>query len=212
MELTRTQRAVLVILLAAIIAVGLIGTLARTRSAAMPDAVVLRPAPDQPAYILVQVSGAVARPGLYWLEEGSTVERAIMVAGGPRADADLSKLVLGQRVHHGDRIVVPAKPRPVQYRRPHGGASRPIAIAPQRAPKPRQQRSSYVSAGPVRRINVNTASPEELEALPGIGPTLARRIVQERSTRGPFKSIEDLQRVKGIGPAKAAKLAPYVEF
>jgi competence protein ComEA len=61
-------------------------------------------------------------------------------------------------------------------------------------------------------IDINTAAPEDLEALPGIGPVLAKRIVDFRRERGPFKKVEDLEQVSGIGPKKLAQLQPYIEI
>lgn len=62
------------------------------------------------------------------------------------------------------------------------------------------------------RLDVNTAAPDSLELLPGIGPALARRLVEDRAARGPFRTVQDLERVRGIGPRLAARLAPHLRF
>lgn len=74
------------------------------------------------------------------------------------------------------------------------------------------ERAARVSAAPAPPLDLDRASEAELDALPGIGPALARRIVENRSTHGPFGSLDALQEVRGIGPALAAKLAPLVSF
>ncbi len=180
----------------------------------MPDQVIYSPPPDQPQMILVGVAGAVAHPGLYWLPQGATVADALSAAGGPRGDADLSRLDLSRRVRNNEMINVLAKPRPPDYSPLPGVNTRRVTEARivnrSRRSSPKARRT--VANPPPYRINVNTAGPNELERLPGIGPTLARRIVEYRSLHGPFRSLKDLEGVSGIGPKKAAQLAPYISF
>ncbi len=135
-----------------------------------------------PAAIAVYVSGAVLRPGVYTLAEGSRVQDALMAAGGPASEADLADLNLALALQDGQRVHVP-----VQGEAP--SRSSPIELS---------------------LVNLNTASAEELDALPGIGPVLAARIVADRAANGPYAEVEDLSRVPGIGPALLADLEPLV--
>jgi competence protein ComEA len=131
-----------------------------------------------PESMRVHVAGAVARPEVYSLPSGSIVRDAIDAAGGPTADADLSRLNLAQPVGDGQRIEVPTR-------------SQSAALG-----------TGYSLAGPSARLPLNSASAAELELLPGIGPALAQNIVEYRDRHGPFQRIEDLLEVDGIGPAK----------
>jgi len=219
MALSSFQRRFLVAVLALIVGGSLVALSSRALTPTLPDQVVYRPAPDQPRYVLVHVAGAVNRPGLYWVPDGARTADALQLALGPRADADLAKLNLAARLHDGDQVYVPAKTTPPAWQPPAGVNTRHVSPASVRS-KP-QQTSAGTSAGrtasqtmqrPLYRVNVNTASAQELQALPGIGPALAQRIVQERTAHGGFKNLQDLQRVKGLGPSKTAKLAPYVSF
>jgi competence protein ComEA len=140
--------------------------------------------------VVAQVAGAVTTPGLVRLREGDRVADAIAAAGGARPDADLDAVALAARVADGERIVVPVR-----------GAGPPALV-----PGPRPD-ASAVAVGP---IHLNTATAEELETLPGIGPSLAAAILRERQARGGFRSVEDLDAVRGIGAARFAELEPLV--
>jgi competence protein ComEA len=113
--------------------------------------------------ILVQVAGAVARPGVVELRAGDRVLDALEAAGGPAADADLDGLNLARRLRDGELIEVPRS----------GPPARP-------------------TLAPEQRVNINTAPVEVLDALPGIGEAYSRRIVDSRIVDGPFRSPEDL--------------------
>lgn len=135
--------------------------------------------------IAVHVGGAVREPGVYRLAEGDRVERAVAAAGGAREDADLDALNLAARVRDGDKILVPSR------------ASRAADGEPAAGDAP-------------SRVNLNTASAAELDALPGIGPALAERILAYRKSRGGFRSVQELAKVPGIGPRKLEQLAELV--
>lgn len=144
------------------------------------EPVALQPAPTR-APIVVQVDGAVPRPGVYELPEGSRVQDAITAAGGLLADADASGINLAARLEDGQQINIPGGGT---------GAAPPELFA---VPAPTAVR--------VDLININTASLEELDSLPGIGPTTAQKIIDYRTEHGNFSHIEDIMNVSGIGPA-----------
>ena len=137
--------------------------------------------------LTVHVVGAVSYPGVYRLEEGDRVIDAIEEAGGPLPEADLEALNLAQTVHDGQKVMVP--------RQGEGTAS-----------------ASGEGEGESARININHASEMELEELPGIGPTLAGRIVSYREKNGGFRSVEELKKVAGIGEKKFEELKDLVEI
>jgi competence protein ComEA len=136
-----------------------------------------------PAPVRVYVSGAVATPGVYTLPPRSLVNDAIKAAGGPTSDADLERINLAQEVHDQQQIHVPRK----------GESAQP-------QPAPSEPGSTAATPG-VKRVNINTATLAELDTLPKIGPSIAQRIIDYRTKNGPFKKIEDIKNVSGIGDA-----------
>ncbi|MBC7291047.1 MAG: ComEA family DNA-binding protein [Actinotalea sp.] len=142
--------------------------------------------------VLVHVVGRVHQPGVVELPAGSRVVDAVTAAGGATTEADLSGLNLARPVVDGEQVVVP---RP-------GEDVPPVDVAGPAPPG---------APGPASGVtDLNRASVAELEALPGIGPVLASRIVAHRDQHGPFASVDDLQAVRGIGPALLADLRPLV--
>lgn len=149
--------------------------------------VALEPPPTE-APIEVHVIGAVLRPGVYLFTDGSRVQDAIIAAGGLTTDANTEGINLAAKLLDGQQVSIPgggpgeiAPPQPTAVFRVLTGAATGIPSAD--------------------LININTATATELEALPGIGPTLAQRIVDYRTQHGPFQSIGDIMNVSGIGPA-----------
>lgn len=141
------------------------------------------PAPTPtPGPIQVYVSGAVLQPDVYTLPPAAIVRDAINAAGGATADADVTHFNLAANLSDGDHIYVPV-------------------IGESTLPATSDDASTPSGGQAVFPININTASIEALQALPGIGPALAQRIVDYRETYGDFTSIEALQNVSGIGPA-----------
>jgi competence protein ComEA len=139
-----------------------------------------------PGTMTVYVVGEVARPQeMLTVPAGSRVEDAITAAGGATDNADLAQVNLSQRLNDGDYIYVP----------PLEGATFPTPT-PNRPPV----------------IHINTASVEELDDLPGIGPALAQAIIDYRTENGPFRSLEDLDNVPGIGPSKLEAIRDLVVF
>ncbi|NMN94595.1 helix-hairpin-helix domain-containing protein [Antrihabitans stalactiti] len=153
--------------------------------------------PPAPAMIVVSVVGLVHTNGLVRLPEGSRIADAITAAGGAQEGADLLSLNMAQRLMDGDQVLVGVASTdggpPVLG---SGTVSSGTAAAP----------------GPASRgkVNLNSATEEELDALPGVGPVTAAAIVAWRSVNGRFTDVEQLGEVEGIGPARLAKLRELV--
>jgi competence protein ComEA len=163
------------------------------------------PATATPGPLHVDVAGAVLAPGVYRLPVGSIVADAIAAAGGPAPVADLDRINKATGLQDGMQVYVP--------RLEQGPIPTPLipqaAAAPGPPVTPAGRRSASVqqAATPPHAIDLNLATLEELDELPGIGPALAQRIISGR----PYSSLEDLLRVPGIGPATLAKLRPFIE-
>lgn len=155
--------------------------------------------PPTPAPILVHVAGAVVHPQVYSLPPGSRVQEALAAAGGHLPEADLSALNLAAPLEDGERLWVPSA----------GAAVTPAPTGGEPASPGRETSETLPERSP-GRINLNTASPSELESLPGIGPALAQRIVAYRQAHGPFTRAEDLLEVPGIGPATFAQIESLI--
>ena len=136
--------------------------------------------------LVVHVVGAVRRPGLYRLEPGSRVDDAIREAGGAKPKAALELVNLAAPLSDGQQIVVPARGRPA----PAGGS----AVA-------------GTASGPV---HLNTATLEQLDTLPGVGPVTAQKILDYREEHGGFSSVDELDAIPGIGPARFEQLRELV--
>jgi competence protein ComEA len=145
------------------------------------------------AAVVVDVAGAVVKPGVVTLPAGSRVIDAIAAAGGAKPNADLDRLNLAEHVADGVRVAVPMKGQP------------PPALDPTTSGE-----STDTTPSAANPLNLNSASEAQLEALPGIGPSLAAAILQEREQLGSFRSVDDLKRVRGIGDARFAQLQPLV--
>src|SRR5215207_3667300 len=141
------------------------------------DADHTRPVPTEKA-VIVHITGAVPRPGVYALPQGARIQDAISAAGGFRAEAEKSQINLAALLEDGEKLDIPFIE----------GAS-PILATP----------GPTVVAVTTELININTASTEELDTLPGIGSTTAQKIIDYREQNGPFISTEDIINVSGIG-------------
>lgn len=146
------------------------------------------------AEVVVAVSGKVRRPGLVHLPSGSRVDDALRAAGGALAGVDVGVLNLARRLVDGEQVLVGVDPPPGA---PQGAAPGPSGQKPAKAS----------GGGPV---DLNTATAAELDALPGIGPVLAQRIVDWRTEHGRFASVDQLREVTGIGESKFRDLQPAV--
>jgi competence protein ComEA len=181
-------------ILAGVIAVVLIllfagRALTRSRGATVPPPV--RVATSTPAKlppIFVDVVGAVRRPGLYRLSSGARVADAVARAGGPTRKAQLELVNLAARIADGEQVVVPRRGAPGAAAAAGGSSGAP-------------------AAGPA---HLNSATLEQLDALPGVGPVTAQKIIDYREQHGGFGSVDELDAVPGIGPARMADLRGLV--
>jgi competence protein ComEA len=133
-----------------------------------------------PSTVLAHAAGAVRAPGVYTLPVGARVKDLLDAAGGPAPDADLDRLNLAAPVADGSQVYVPRQ-----------GEAAPAGAT-----------SGGGTATPTGPLDLNTATLEQLETLPGVGPATAKAILDERAKRGRFGSVDELLDVRGIGPAK----------
>jgi competence protein ComEA len=162
------------------------------------------PAPEAP--VVVSVVGLVGKPGLVTLDPGARIADALAAAGGALEGADLFNLNMARRIADGEQIVVgiasaPGEPAVM------GSSVSPGATpdAPADAPA-----APGNNPAPGELVDLNSATPEQLDALPGVGPVTAAAIVAWRETNGRFSSIDQLGDVEGIGPARLDKLRDRV--
>lgn len=152
------------------------------------EAVTLRPVPTEKP-IVVHITGAVPRPGVYALPQGARVQDAVSAAGGFLAEADKENLNLAQLLEDGEKLDIPFV----------AGFS---PVIPTAVPE--------VIQATTELININTATSFELDTLPGIGPTTAQKIIDYRTQNGPFLSIEDIINVSGIGPGTYERIKDLI--
>jgi len=163
------------------------GGTASAAASAQPSA-----APD----LVVDICGAVVRPGVYHLAAGARVCDLVQAAGGATGHAELTAVNLAATLTDGQQVVVPKR-------------GQPAAIVPAAGASGGSGGSSTPSAT-AAPVNLNLATVEQLDALPGVGPATAQKIVDYRTSNGAFRSVEDLKNVSGIGDAKFAALKDLV--
>ena len=139
-----------------------------------------------PAVVVVDVVGAVRRAGLYRLQQGARIADAVARAGGATAKADLALINLAAPLADGEQVVVPKRGAAASSAAPSAGVA---------------------SSGPV---HLSTATLEQLDSLPGIGPVTAQKILDYRQKHGAFTSVDELDAVPGIGPARLEQLKDLV--
>lgn len=197
---------VLIAVLVTSLGVGGVLLLRPARPVTVPSLPTVVPAPPEPAatpdrpgatggrggdeQVVVDMAGAVARPGLVRLRRGDRVADAVAAAGGATTDADPAGLNQARLVADGEQVRVPRVGEPAPPAPAPGG---PAAVS---AP-----------AGPV---DLNRATATELDVLPGVGPATAAAIVTWRDQNGRFRQVEDLLEVPGIGPTRLERLRPLV--
>jgi competence protein ComEA len=145
--------------------------------------------------VYVHVTGAVRRPGLYRVPAGSRVAVAVRRAGGPTRRADPVGLNFAAPVEDGQQVVVPVRGQAMAATGAGAAAGAGAAGSPGSAP-----------GAPGQKIQLSTATPEQLDGIDGIGPTLAKRIIEYRDRHGGFKSVGELRQVEGIGEKRFATL------
>ncbi len=163
------------------------------------EPIILPPAPT-PSMLVVYVSGAVNSPGVFTVSRDARVVNAIESAGGLSQDADPQSINLAARVNDGDRIIVLSISQQATR-----AALNQTAVASNS-----KGSNATLTPTPSFPININTASQQELESLPTIGPTKAAQILEYRQLHGPFKKLEDIQNVTGIGPSTFEKIKNFI--
>lgn len=153
-----------------------------------------RPTPTL-VIIQVQLMGAIKQPGVYKFPDGARVTDALDAAGGPLPEADLSHVNLARKLKDGELLTLPTRtpvpataPAPLATSTTNGTPTTPVT-----------GNVGIATATLSNKININTASIDELDKLPRIGPVIAQRIIDYRTQNGPFQRIEDIKNVRGIG-------------
>ena len=161
------------------------------RAAGTPAPVEIAPRAARAA--LVHVAGAVRHPGVYRMRDGDRIKDALERAGGARKGADPNAINLAAKVADGQQVVVPRR----------GAAASPAGTT--------SAAGGGGAAPPQGPISLNTATPEQLDTLDGVGPVTAQKILDYRRQHGGFHSIEDLGQIPGIGPKRLAALRGKVQ-
>lgn len=154
-------------------------------------------APQTENTVIVHVTGAVISPGLYELKQGDRINDALTAAGGPAPHANTSVINLAEPLADGSQIYVPA-------------VGEEAIIPPVQATQGKGKTPAGSSSADGHLVNLNIADATELQALPQVGPVLAETIIAWREEHGGFQSVDELDQVPGIGPAKLEKLRPLV--
>lgn len=189
----RYRRRIIGALIASAIASGLVASALNNAGSTQSVALSresLAPQSLREPQLIVHIVGAVKRPGLYSLQNGARVIDAVLRAGGLSKNADDCALNLARLAVDGEHIVVPARPKAK------------VACVVARTPS--------ASDGVPGSVSLSRASLGELDALPGIGPGLAQRIIDWRAAHGGFSSVTQLDDVSGIGPRLLEQLTPLV--
>ena len=156
-----------------------------------------------PQIITVHVAGSVKNPGVYRLKYGSRINDGIVAAGGATSAANLDVINLATVLNEGEQIYVPKRGE-----KPHAITNRPQLGGAGGAAGGLSGVGGATSSAVLQLININLASVVELEQLPGVGPATAKAIVAYREKNGAFLKVEDLLKVRGIGPAKLSEILP----
>lgn len=176
------------LVLAAFVGANLLRDDGTSGGAAAPLFVPESPVSTAASKVVVHVAGAVRAPGLHSLSPGARVADALAAAGGPTLDADLDRVNLAAAVADGQRVVIARIGEAIDADGPASGPGE-------------------TGSGPV---NLNQADAAALDSLPGVGPATASAIVDHRRRNGPFRTVDDLLSVRGIGPSKLDALRDLV--
>ncbi len=156
------------------------------------------PTTAAPPPLVAHAVGAVVNPGVFQLPPGSRVGDLVVAAGGASADADVDRLNLAAPLADGMRLYVPRR----------GEADLPTVVDGDGA---LGSDAGGSTSGAPEPIDLNRATLDQLEGLPGIGPSIGQAIIDHRGRSGPFQSVDDLLDVRGIGPARLEQLRPLVK-
>jgi competence protein ComEA len=146
--------------------------------------------------VTVDVAGAVRRPGVYRLGPGARVDDALRRAGGAARRADLTAVNRAAKLQDGRQVIVPRRGEAATAALGSPGAAAAVGGA--------------TGGAPAARVNLNTATPEQLDTLDGVGPVMAQKIIRYRQEHGGFGSISELDQVPGIGAKRMAALRELV--
>jgi competence protein ComEA len=166
-----------------------------------------------PSRIAVHVVGAVRQPGVYHLAAGARADDALRAAGGASDNADLRRVNLAASVLDGDQLYIPRIGERLPNTSTSTNESNGNPGAPTRASNNsnNSNSASATSSTLLLIVDLNRATATDLDRLPGVGPATAKAIIDHRTRNGPFASVDDLLKVKGIGPAKLAEIRPWVK-
>lgn len=155
--------------------------------------------------IVVHITGAVCNEGVYELDENSRIADVIKMAGGLKEDVDLKQINLAYMLEDGMKINIPSKNDKT--------TDNNIENDETYITKEDVTSSNNTNLNnKISKININTATQEELETLPGIGPSIATKIINYRKENGKFKKIEDIKNVNGIGESKFNKIKEFIKI
>lgn len=162
--------------------------------------------------IMVYITGEVKNPGIYELEENSRIKDVIEEAGGLKETADITDINLATILQDEDKIAIPSKEENKQEKQ----NTEKIQSNKQGKTTEKSQNTTSISTNATgknqnTKVNINTATQTELETLPGIGPSIASKIVSYRKENGKFKSIEEIKKVSGIGESKYANIKELIK-
>lgn len=168
--------------------------------------------------IAIHITGEVQKTGIIYLKKGARIADAIKIAGGATKNANLNRVNLAYVLEDGQKIYIPNKKDKInkeEYIISNSGENVMVEegknTGNNNTNNIKDGKSTNVK-GVISKVNINLASQSDLETLPGIGPSLAQRILEYRKENGKFQKIEDIQNVKGIGDAKYNKIKDYLSI
>lgn len=150
--------------------------------------------------IVIHIAGEVKKPGIIRVKEGARIADIIEEAGGLKEEADITKINLAYWVEDGQKIIIPKKGEEIEE------------YITDKSGSPQQQEETKNNIGGNKTININKASIEDLQNLPGIGEQTAQKIIEYRKANGEFKQPQDIKNVSGIGDAKYEKIKEQIRI